>query len=430
VTALEAAALEKLLPDYLPRQRWFAGHDAGDARIERLEEKAEGLTWALVDAAGTTYQVVVGTRPATEPPSFVQGHENGVLGTSDGLLVYDATLDPSLALQLLRLTAPDETAEVARPAGAEQSNTSLVYDNRLILKLFRRLAEGPNPDVEVVTALAKVGFENTPAPVGVWEDGDYDLAICQHFLAEAAEGWSLALTSLRDFYGADCEDPAECGGDFGPEAERLGETTAHMHAALAAAFGRSPGDARAWADLAETQVARLGPADVDRRAADGFIQQLRDVTDAGAAIRVHGDYHLGQVLRTDAGWYVLDFEGEPARPLAERTAPSSPLKDVAGMLRSFHYAAQVGLMDRAEQNVELYAARADAWEQHNRDAFLAGYLGVDAVKELLPADEGSCAAVLTAFELDKAVYELLYERAHRPDWVSVPQSAITRLLSR
>jgi maltokinase len=426
---LEPAALEKLLPDYLPRQRWFAGSSAGDVAVADLREVTPGLTWALVTAAGATYQLLVGTRPATEPPAFIQSHDAGVLGTTDGLLVYDAVLDPELALAILPLVAPDETAEHARPAGAEQSNTSLVYDNRLILKLFRRLSPGPNPDVEVVTALTAAGFENTPAPVGVWRQDGFDLAICQQFLAEASEGWSLALTSLRDFYAADCEEPGECGGDFAPEAERLGETTARMHAAMADAFGRSPGDAAGWADLVETQLRRLQAGDVSEADAARFLDRLRAVVDAGAAIRVHGDYHLGQVLRTDAGWYVLDFEGEPARPLAERTAPSSPFKDVAGMLRSFHYASRFALVERAEANQERFGPRAEKWEQRQRSAFLDGYLAVAGESGLLPADEGSCQAVLSAFEFDKAVYELLYERAHRPDWEPIPQAALRRLVT-
>jgi maltokinase len=426
---IDAAALEKLLPDYLARQRWFSGTTApATVAVTALREVTPGLTWALVDAAGSTYQVLVGTRPATEPPAFVQGHDAAVLGTTDGLLVYDAVLDQELSLSILGLVVEGETAGHVRPAGAEQSNTSLVYDNRLILKLYRRLAAGPNPDVEVTTALAAVGFENTPAPVGVWRDKGYDLAICQQFLAEAAEGWSLALTSLRDFYGADCEDPADCGGDFGPEAERLGETTARMHVALADAFGRTPGDAAGWADLVEAQLARLQPGDVDPEAAAVFVERLRGVPDAGQAIRVHGDYHLGQVLRTDAGWYVLDFEGEPARPVVERTAPSSPFKDVAGMLRSFHYASLVALLERAEPNWERYEARAAAWETRNRDMFMKGYVSAAAGSGLLPAGPVHRQSVLAAFEFDKAVYELLYERGHRPDWEAIPQAALRRLV--
>ncbi|HEV7886528.1 MAG TPA: hypothetical protein VGO92_03150 [Acidimicrobiales bacterium] len=427
---IDTAALEKLLPDYLPRQRWYAGSStAGDAAVVKLAERAPGLTWALVSAGGAAYQLVLGTRPATEPPAFVQGHEAAVLGTVDGLLVYDATVDPELALGLLPLVAPGQSAEWARPAGAEQSNTSLVYDNRLILKLFRRLSPGPNPDVEVVTAITAAGFENVPTPVGVWREDGYDLAICQQFLAEAVEGWSLALTSLRDFYAADGDDPAECGGDFAPEAERLGETTARMHVALADAFGRSPGDPAGWAALVSRQLGRLARGDVDPEAAERFVERLRTVADPGCAIRVHGDYHLGQVLRTDAGWYVLDFEGEPARPLEERTAPSSPLKDVAGMLRSFHYASQVALVERAEPNQERLEPLAERWEQRNRRYFLRGYMAGGAATGLLPGDSASLEAVLAAFEFDKAVYELLYERGHRPDWARIPEAALRRLLA-
>jgi maltokinase len=426
---IEATALEKVLPDYLSRQRWYAGTDApSTVRVRDIDEPVEGLTWALVDADTETYQVVVGHRPATEPPAFVQGHEAGVLGTIDGLLLYDAILDPGLALALLGVVVPGEKAEVVRPMGAEQSNSSLVYDNRLVLKLFRRLVPGGNPDVEVVTALVATGFENVPAPVGVWEKDDYDLAICQQFLVEAAEGWSLALTSLRDFYAADCEDPAESGGDFGPEAERLGDVTARMHIALAQAFGRHPGDPEAWAESLSRHLAKLDPDDIDQAEAARFVEQLRAVADPGPSIRVHGDYHLGQVLRTAAGWYVLDFEGEPTRPLEERTRPTSPLKDVAGMVRSFHYASRVAVSEQDEGQREAIFPKAERWERRNREAFLAGYLAGAKGTGLLPADEASRDTVLAAFELDKAVYEVLYERQYRPDWIDIPRSAVRRLL--
>jgi maltokinase len=426
---IELAALEKLLPEYLSRQRWYAGTEPpSSVKVLVAREPAEGLTWALADADGVTYQIVAGWRPATEPPAFVTGHEDGVLGTADGLMIYDAILDPGLALALLRVVVPNEHAEVVRPMGTEQSNSSLVYDNRLVLKLFRRLVAGANPDVEVVTALVRTGFENVPRPVGVWEEDDYDLAICQEFLAEAAEGWSLALTSLRDYYGSEGDDPAECGGDFAPEAERLGDMTARMHRGLAQAFGRYPGDPNAWADALAAQLARLRPDDADQAAAARFVERLRSVRDPGPAIRVHGDYHLGQVLRTAAGWYVLDFEGEPARPLAERTTPTSALKDVAGMVRSFHYAAEVARNEQVEEQREALAVKAVRWQERNRDAFLQGYLAAAEGSGLLPADEESCRTVLAAYELDKAVYELLYERTYRPEWLEIPRSALARLL--
>jgi maltokinase len=165
-------------------------------------------------------------------------------------------------------------------------------------------------------------------------------------------------------------------------------------------------------------------------AAEAF-ERYRSVADTGPAIRVHGDYHLGQVMRTDKGWYVLDFEGEPDRPLAERSLPSSPFKDVAGMLRSFDYAARVALSERGEQETgELHQAKATAWQQRVRESFLRGYLSSDGITEILPADEESIRAAITAWELDKAVYEVGYERGHRPDWVGIPLAAIDRLLGR
>ncbi len=150
------------------------------------------------------------------------------------------------------------------------------------------------------------------------------------------------------------------------------------------------------------------------------------VRDPGPAIRVHGDYHLAQVLRTDAGWYVLDFEGEPARPLEERTRPSSPLKDVAGMLRSFSYASAVALSYQEDDLSSL----GRAWEARNRECFLAGYLrkAMDG-EAILPTDPAVRSAVLAAFELDKALYEVAYERANRPDWAHIPLGAVQRLTS-
>ena len=144
-------------------------------------------------------------------------------------------------------------------------------------------------------------------------------------------------------------------------------------------------------------------------------------------MRIHSNYHLGQVLRTDAGWFVLDFEGEPARPLAERQLRSSPLQDVAGMLRSFRYAAAVALAERDELEHAELAPLAEVWAERNRQAFLGGYLATEGVEALLP-NSGDRHTVLAAFELDKAVYEVLYEWAYRPDWVHIPLGAVRRLL--
>ena len=420
--------VDELLAGYLGRQRWYSGAPPTTATVADREDLAEGLEWLLVDAGGARYQVVLGRRWAAPPPEFLHGHDDAVLGVVDDQVVFDATLDPDYARLLLGRVAPHEEAHLVRPMGAEQSNTSLVFDDRVVLKLFRRLHTGPNPDVEITTALAATGFTHVAEPLGVWRRGDVDLAVCSRYLAGGAEGWALALTSLRDLYATGGDDPAAAGGDFAAEAGRLGEVTAGLHLALAESFGSERGDPAAWAKTVEAQAARLEEGDLDPILLEAFVERLRAVAEPGSAIRVHGDYHLGQVMRTDSGWFVLDFEGEPARSLAERRLPSSPLKDVAGMLRSLQYAAAVALSERDELEQERLFQLAEAWERRNRMAFLRGYLCTEGVEALLPEAGADRHAVLAAFELDKAVYEVLYERAHRPDWVEIPRRAIRRLL--
>ena len=420
--------LERLLPAYLGRQRWFAGKEPANVDVTEADNILEAMLWMVVDAEGGRYQVVVGAAPSDHPPDFLKGHDDEVLGEVGDLVAFDAVLDPDMARALLRKVVPDEKARLVRPIGAEQSNSSLVFDDRLVLKLFRRLHEGPNPDVEITTALAERGYEHVAEPRGVWRHKGMDLATCQRYLYGGAEGWALALTSLRDFYASKVDEPGEAGGDFAAEAHRLGQVTASMHVALADAFGTEEADPQAWCEVIEAQLERLEKDDIDQDAASAFLERLSGVKDPGAAVRIHGDYHLGQVMRTDQGWFILDFEGEPARPLDERRKPLSPFKDVAGMVRSFQYASQVVLTERDEVEQPLVRPMAEAWEGRNRTAFLNGYLRTDGIDALLPGNADDRQAVLTAFELDKAVYEVLYERAHRPHWISIPLQAIRRML--
>jgi len=164
-------------------------------------------------------------------------------------------------------------------------------------------------------------------------------------------------------------------------------------------------------------------------AASPMLERLRSVIDPGPYMRVHGDYHLGQVMRTDTGWYVLDFEGEPSKVLTERTELLSPFKDVSSMLRSFHYATRHALGERPASDTERLDPLALAWDTHNRQAFLDGYRHTTGIDDLMPPPE-EAAAVLIGYELDKALYELDYERSHRPDWVSIPLDALDRLFHR
>ena len=175
------------------------------------------------------------------------------------------------------------------------------------------------------------------------------------------------------------------------------------------------------------QLDRSPLGDDDRKHIDARLLHLCEVTDPGPAIRVHGDLHLGQTLRSANGWVIVDFEGEPARPEEERDAPSSPLRDVAGVLRSLHYATAVACRERADDDQDA-PARAAMWETRNRAAFLNGYLPDATRGGFLPSTPASTTVVLDAFELDKAVYELAYEHAHRPTWTDIPLAAIRRIL--
>ena len=436
---IETGHLQQLLLNHLPKQRWFAAGEVAPDAVEVLSVTPlrEGWPGALhviasvqADGGADRYQLVVGLRPPDEIEVFLEGKVEAYIGdaqTSQGPAhAYDAVFDPELALDLLHHVAPDITAERARVLQVEQSNTSIVFDERHIMKLFRRLSPGGNPDIEVTTALAAVGFEGVAAPEAVWQQGGDDLAVVNEFLSGGSEGFSLALTSLRDLYDRRTA-PEECGGDFAPEARRLGIVTAKLHLAMAEAFGTTDPDPGAWSADMVAQLERLGDVAVDTAAVRSRYEALGAVTEAGRAIRIHGDLHLGQVMRTDTGWFVLDFEGEPDRPVEERRRPSSPLRDVAGMLRSFHYAAEVALRDRGEEITDELAALALAWEARNSFAFSEGYRAVRGIEALLPPEE-TCVLIQFAFELDKAVYEVAYEQSHRPDWVVIPRAAVDRLL--
>lgn len=457
------SSLEALLPAWLARQRWFSGGEeqALGASVAIADRPLEGhpeLLWLLVDAGGFRYQVLVGVRDAAEADLPSDMPESAVLGqvAMEGrqVVAYDALVDPDLSLRLLTLVS-GATASRVRPLSAEQSNSSLVFDEKMIVKFYRRPLPGPNPDVEVTLALDSVGFNHLAAPLGTWrrQDLDLDLALAQEFLTGGAEGWSLALTSLRDLLGSSfvvpdaaeegeeaqdwaSEAAAGAGGDFAPESRRLGVMTARMHVALAEAFGVEDADASSWAsdigaDLSSALEA-LGSLPSQADLADRLValerpalERLGQLSQPGAACRVHGDFHLAQVLRTELGWVVLDFEGEPVRPLAERRRKVSILRDVAGLLRSLHYASAVAASERGEPD-EAHLLLAQAWESRNRTAFLQGYYSHSPVLDLLPPSEEARAATLAAFELQKALYELLYELAHRPGWARLPLAFLRR----
>jgi maltokinase len=440
------AAIEGWLPAFLPRQRWYGG-DLPPLAVEVVawEKRRDDplLLWVLIDVThrlpgeldrpSSRYQLVLGARPVDTEEKFMLGKERVTLGASNGLVVYDALVDPELALDVLAMVAPDEEVAMARPLLVEQSNTSVVYDERLILKLFRLVHPGVrNPDVEVNRELADRGFRHVVTQRAELRRDDTDLAVVRDYILGAADAWQLAHTSLRDLL-AERSRPDEAGGDFGPQAAALGEVTAEMHVVLAEAFGTHAADPASWLEDMLAQVDRVALNGIGTEPVMAALRERFEVVTregAGSAIHIHGDLHLGQFILGDDGWYVLDFEGEPDRPLAERQRPWSPLRDVAGVLRSFHYASRAVLVERGRDIDPELVDLSEAWECRAATAFWRGYRSVDQVAELLPSERSARRALLSAFELDKAVYEIGYERAHRPSWVDIPVAAVERLLRR
>jgi maltokinase len=436
------------LPPHLPLQRWSGAADRTitNVDVEWVEVVAATepfLVWAVVkatfaDGGQQGYQVFIGARAGDPRPGFLEGKGHQVLAEvhedERNLVLYDALVDPDLAIAVLHLALPGTEVLVRRPIVLEHSNSSVVFDEATILKVFRKVEPGPNPDVEITRVLAEQGCPSVLPPLAELRREGTDLAVVRVYLVEATEGWDLARTSIRDLLASRLA-PEESGGDFAPDSVRLGVAIAGLHVAMAAAWGSSPGDPEAWVaemeehldEIVHGQPEALEAAGLDADAVRSRLRMAAAMRDGGREIRVHGDLHLAQVMKVDTGWVVVDFEGEPARRRADRFTRSSPLRDVAGILRSFHYAAATGLAEWDLSDGELVDLLA-AWEQRNRAAFLEGYFGHEGIDALLPADPADRATLLAVFELDKAVYELGYELAHRPDKVSIPLAGIDRLV--
>jgi len=448
-TVLDAEAAGQLL-GAIRGLRWFAGKGrrARLTGLTRLPWVTPPATWPAVrleiaeitypDGPAPTpyelYSLPVAYWPA--PQSDLQAAELVRLGDPDlGPVVgYDALRDPAGRRAILealveqrhltgdgaevtfRLTTPAAlTADLEpRVFGGQQSNTSLLLGDVAMLKLFRRLELGPNLDIEVHEALGRSHLRDIAALYG-WVRGSWqhrgesvsaDLAMVVEQLPEARDGWELALESLR------------VGSSFVAAAARLGTGLAETHAALRDTFRTGH---RAGAELAEQMTDRLREASRHAPQLEPYAPGLERVisTLGGRDLptqRVHGDFHLGQTLHTPDGWKIIDFEGEPAKSLAERAAPDSGWRDVAGMLRSFAYAAATAARS-AGSPADL--AGHETWVSECRDAFLTAYAGGP-----LPEAED---AVLRAYEADKAIYEVVYEVRNRPDWVEIPLGAIAAL---
>ena len=471
---------------WLQRARWFGGRRHRVERVE-LEDlavlRATDPTvlftlWRVdyADAPAETYSLPLGIRVGPHPLADLgPDHLIGTAASAGGtLLLYDALADPEAAVELWRMLAEErevatgsgrligrrlvgidpEIADRPRLLDVEQSNSAVVRGHLDFLKWSRRIEPGPSVELEMAQTLGERGFAHVPALHGNLSyrrgGGDPSLQALLHaYLHNGTQGWTLALTSLRDLYGSAEEVGTasalerwemvdDQGGSFQGEAARLGTVTAELHLALAdpqltgvlAPEAVGPAQLSAWADamtahldrLLATDDPALAPLGERRGRLVARFEALRQLGEGGTAIRVHGDYHLGQVLRTDEGWKIIDFEGEPAGEIEERRRRSSPLRDVAGMLRSFDYAAAAALAERMGPHDPLWrhlSAAGEAWSVANRDAFWAAYLERVDGTGLLPAG-GGALVVRRAFEISKAVYEVGYELGHRPEWVGIP----------
>lgn len=399
---------------WMARQRWYAGKGhAPRIRILDAQPTPAATRYLVMDDAGTApvlYHVPVALVPEGADPA-------GVIAADGGGQLIDATRHPDFAVGLLaEMGLGTSRVTGSRVMTGEQSNTSLVIDEdgapTIIVKLFRTLHHGENPDVTVQRALSDAGSPFVPRFLGSldaeWPDvgrptgtAGGTIAFAQEFLPGVRDGWSIAVEAARE------------GRDFTEAAHDLGVAVAGVHGALAAALpirDALPSDAAAagavWRRRLEIAAAEV-PAVAERRAEIEARYAAALDTATPRLQRVHGDLHLGQVLAVPhGGWRIVDFEGEPLRPMEERAEPDVPLRDVAGMLRSFDYASAVG-----------GHPDASAWAERCRSAFLDAYA---ATPGAAPLD----GVLLRALVLDKAVYESIYEARNRPDWLPIPLAGI------
>ncbi|UFU13664.1 hypothetical protein LQK89_14300 [Curtobacterium sp. C1] len=407
---------DRTLEGWIARQRWYTAK--GSTPALHTIAQTDGTRLVLDDAptGPVLYQVPVsGGGPDADP----------VDATTDTAWVQQLAAridaDPASLRQIGRITA-------SRVLSGEQSNTSVICDTadgaRVIVKVFRVLHHGDNPDVTTQLALSAAGSARVPTVYGAlrasWPDtGRPDgtatghLAFAQEFLPGLDDAWRVALTDARE------------GTPWDDHAQRLGEALAEVHRTLAQALPTEPADDARRAAAVATMHARLDAAVREAPTVEPHVDAVRSVYERAAAVRwpdlqrIHGDLHLGQVLAAPEprGWVFLDFEGEPLRPLTERSLPDVTLRDVAGMLRSFDYVA--GSLAHDATFVD-----AGAWAHAARAAFLDGY------QRGTGTDLREHRELLDAFELDKAVYEVVYETRNRPDWAGIPLAAVARLAAR
>ncbi len=511
-----------LLLPFLNRQRWFGGKS-------RRSRRARFVDWGLLrrgpqplfvtivdvefeDGGRDQYFLPLTIRPYSDVKALIEQSPHAILANVTGArkgVLFDAWLDDTYARTVLDVLDRREQMATKRGTvravqsrsfaplrealkpdfavsrmGVEQSNTSIVFGHRLIVKMFRRLEPGTNPDLEISLQLTeRAGFGRVPAVAGALEylgpgAEPGTLAMMQQLVLSQGDGWTHALGAVGRFYEdvGDQIAPQVPGAPWSVEfdlrervigavgayvdtAETLGRRTAEMHLALAgessnAAFTAEPltrpdldrlmasATRQAQDALQALTAARADLTDEVRASADQLLQSRDTLLErircapalefVASKIRVHGDYHLGQVLWSEGDFYILDFEGEPARPLEERRLKQSPLKDVAGMIRSFGYAAYAGLFAFASSRRSEFPrleAWARVWHLGASAAFLRAYFALVEESLFVPRIEKDRDGLLRLFVLEKALYELNYELNNRPEWARIPLRGILDLLS-
>ena len=480
------------LPGYIARCRWFGGK-AREPRGFKVREAvgisaaADAARLALVEidyanGAPDTYLLPLQIATGAHAEVLMRDTPGAVVARfRDGGVLFDAVHDVDFRAALFTLIAEggavrSDGGEIAGVTGGltgsapesrvlavEQSNSSVIYGERVFLKLYRRLEEGVNPDAEILRFLGAQNFPHVPPFCGALEFRQAGraprvLALATGMVANDGDAWSYTLRELTRqlecVLADDAGGAARIEAAYLARAAQLGERTGALHRALAADaadadFAPEPLIANDFSELAETVRAtadqvlaslagRLDALDPATRelasallaaepALRARIAALAAQPVAAAKTRTHGDYHLGQVLNTGADFVIIDFEGEPTKPLTERRRKRSPLRDVAGMLRSFHYAAHSALGTFAERRAEL-EPHAERWHERARAAFLNAWIAATAGAPFVPAERAEFARLLDAFLLEKALYEIAYELNNRPAWLGIPLRGAVQIL--
>ncbi len=435
------AELSELLRDWVPRQPWFepptrtlgmAIADVHPRRFEVLRRQRPLMVWTPVeisyeDDSVSHHQVLIGidsaapTRP--DHPAIIGPIEHH----GQTAVAYDAFVDPRLATIFAKRVAPDLTIIDVRLFESSASNSSLIIDERFVLKLFRRLEPGANPDVELPERLGRNGMLTVPVPVAVWRKGDTDLAVVRRWHRSIASGADLAQRSLSEMLRRRAR-PREIQADFAPSAERLGATLGQLHTAIAEAFGSEPTSARGLVTELLVQLRAVVGSDELSVPVEQAYRALLESTDYGQVIRVHGDLELSNTLWNGQDWTIVDFEGDLTRTMEQRRMPSSPLRDVAAMVQSFHHASIRALHSWPEGADREHELLAQAWVERATDSFLSGYTTNDAVHRLLPKDRMSRDELMTLYEIDRTISIMARRVGKKPEAMHRLRSDVERLL--